>query len=136
MVPFMAGMIAQVGLNQGRLKTIGMWYTVNGTGAISGISRIFAASGQALGPIVSVGLYRSVGWWAPWLFAALLEATGMALYWVLGVSLFSEPEPPPSFVPATPAAARAVASVEEPSAEEPPKNCPPPIGKGAASLGA
>ena len=73
-------------------KFIGMHATINGTGAVSGVSRLVFAAGQAVGPYASLGLYSSVAMWAPWACLASLSLGALLSYLLLGVNLLSDHE--------------------------------------------
>mmetsp|Transcript_56320 Transcript_56320/g.155464 ORF Transcript_56320/g.155464 Transcript_56320/m.155464 type:complete len:477 (-) Transcript_56320:231-1661(-) len=62
--------------NQARAKILGEELTVNGTGAITGISRTLWALGQAGSPVIALSLYSEVGRAAPFWSFAVLKAVG------------------------------------------------------------
>lgn len=78
--------------NQARAGMIGAHQTTNGTGAITGASRLAWACGQAAGPISLLGSYKALGVGAPWLLLAALQAAVLfGLYPACGVRLTGEP---------------------------------------------
>ena len=69
-----------------------MHQTVNGTGAVTGASRLIFAVGQAVSPIASLGVYSVAGLWAPFALAAALQCAALAVYVPCGVHLWREPD--------------------------------------------
>eukprot|EP00277_Geminigera_cryophila_P000424 CAMPEP_0179414062 /NCGR_PEP_ID=MMETSP0799-20121207/5449_1 /TAXON_ID=46947 /ORGANISM="Geminigera cryophila, Strain CCMP2564" /LENGTH=496 /DNA_ID=CAMNT_0021186611 /DNA_START=85 /DNA_END=1575 /DNA_ORIENTATION=- len=77
--------------NQVRVKLISGYYTTNGSGIVTGASRIFWALGQGLAPLICLALYASVATWLPWLLISIIMLLLLLFYRVQGVSLTSDP---------------------------------------------
>ncbi len=77
---------------QARAKLIGLHQTDNGTGVITGTSRLVQACGQAAAPVLAAQLYVRVGPWAPWAAFAAVQGAVLALYPILGVALDRDPD--------------------------------------------
>ena len=77
---------------QARAKLIGVHQTQNGTGSITGTSRVIQTCGQAAAPMVAALLYVHVGPWAPWLAFCVVQLVVLSLYLPLGVALSEDPD--------------------------------------------
>lgn len=77
-------------VNQSRPGMIGAHYTKNGTGQLSGYSRVMFATGQALAPIVSLKLFTIHVRWA-WLGEVALNTAVLVSYPIMGLSLWTDP---------------------------------------------
>ena len=55
------GLCLSVTPNQNRASSIGRTYTVNGTGALTGVSRVLFSMGESIGPIVCINLLYPLG---------------------------------------------------------------------------
>ena len=96
--------------NQSLLKDIGAWYTINGSGSITGISRVIFSIGQAIAPIACSALFELVGVWAPLAATGLLYAILLPVNMLIGIPLLSNVSPPEDFVAASAARAPAPAN--------------------------
>lgn len=77
---------------QARAKLVGVHQTRNGTGSITGTSRVIQTCGQAAAPIVATTLYVHLGPWAPWAAFGAVQLGAVALYPTLGVTLRHDPD--------------------------------------------
>ena len=90
--------------NQVRAKMIGHHQTTNGTGSITGSSRVLWSSGQAVGPAAVLALYAAFGPSAAWMCMGSVHAATLLLYLMLGVNLWRDPWPKAEDAVAVPAA--------------------------------
>jgi len=75
-----------------RAKLIGMHQTRNGTGQITGLSKVVQSIGQAFAPITAAQLLIHVGPWAPWALIAALQVITLLVYLSLGLALHKDPD--------------------------------------------
>jgi MFS family permease len=90
------GLSFQQNANQAVARLIGEKYTHNGTGAVVGAGRTCWAAGQAVSPAVSLAMYESLGYWAPWALFGLLQLVVVLMYAALRVPLWTAGESSPA----------------------------------------
>lgn len=108
--------VAQIGLclsvnpNQNRTSSIGRMLTRNGTGALTGISRVLFSSGEAAGPLVAILLLYPIGTISdpteprigtmlPYMVTAALHVLVLLAYVALRISPHADPAMPPMAPP-------------------------------------
>lgn len=114
------GLCLAVNPNQGRASIIARLYTVNGTGTLTGVSRLLFSFGEFTAPLVCINLLYPVGRGSlaateprigtmlPYMLSAVIHAAVLAAYAALGIS--------PSHVDAPPAVKAQPASTSSASA--------------------
>ena len=95
--------VSQIGLclavnpNQNRCSSIGRMHTVNGTGALTAVSRVLFSAGEAAGPLVAILLLypigtisdptaHRIGTLLPYMVTAVVHALVLIVYAALGIS--------------------------------------------------
>lgn len=108
--------IAQIGLclavnpNQNRSSSIGRIHTVNGTSALTGVSRVLFSAGEAAGPLVAIiALYPigtvsdptapRIGTMLPYMVTAAVHVLVLMVYAALRISPHADPAMPHPAMP-------------------------------------
>ena len=104
--------VSQIGLclavnpNQNRASTIARMHTVNGTGALTGMSRVLFSAGETVGPLVcilllyplgtgtSTATMPRIGTLLPYMLTAAMHAFVLCSYITLGISPHVDPQVP------------------------------------------
>ena len=102
------GLCLAVNPNQNRMSTIGRMYTTNGTGALTGVSRVLFSLGECLSPIVCINSLYPIGSDAtalpsdprlgttlPYILTAVIHIIVLIAYASLGISPSTDPDPAP-----------------------------------------
>ena len=108
------GLCLAVNPNQNRASTIGRMHTTNGTGALTGVSRVLFSLGECLAPIVCINLLypigsvdptsARIGTMLPYMLTAVVHILVLLAYVALRISPHTDPSPavkPPAKATAT-----------------------------------
>mmetsp|Transcript_40876 Transcript_40876/g.132453 ORF Transcript_40876/g.132453 Transcript_40876/m.132453 type:complete len:144 (+) Transcript_40876:1184-1615(+) len=100
------GLCLAVNPNQNRVSTVGRMHTVNGTGALTGVSRVLFSLGECLSPIVCVNALYAIGGEGadprsarigtslPYALSAMMHALILCAYAALKISPHVQCQPP------------------------------------------
>jgi len=89
-----SGVVLIMASNQSLLKNIGSWYTTNGQGLVSGISRVIFSIGQALAPITCARVINEFGAECAITICVGLYVLAFCFTMCVGIKIWEDAKPP------------------------------------------